>query len=82
MWYHYLLILAGLYLVGSAIFSIISNRSMTNLIMSGVQGVIGAAIAYYGYSSAMAPPPGMFQSVAPTMNAMMGGMRKMMGGRR
>lgn len=79
MWYHYLLALAGLYLVGSAIYSIISNRSMTNVIMSGVQLAIGAAVAYYGYTGIMAPAPGIMGTVVnPTVNTMMGGLRKMM----
>lgn len=79
MWYHWLLVLAGLYLVGSAIFSIISNRSMQNIIMSTVQIVIGGAIGYYGYSNAMAPvtPSIVPPAVTSTVNTMMGGMRRM-----
>lgn len=83
MWYHWILALAGAYLVATGIWSIISNRSMTNLITSGIQVAIGAGITWYGVSGIMAPAPqGMFPAVAPTMNAITGGMRRMMGGRR
>lgn len=53
---------------------------MTNIIMSGVQLVIGAAVGYYGYSGAMTPavPSFMPPPVANTMNTMMGGLRRAM----
>jgi len=76
MWYHYLFILAGLYLVGSAVYSIISNRSMTNLILSGIQIVVGGGIAYYGYSGVTAPEPTLLSAV-PGMAAMTGGFKKL-----
>jgi len=79
MWYHWLLVVAGLYLVGSAVYSIITNRSMTNIIMSGVQLVIGGAIGYYGYTNAMAPTTPPILPGVPTPQAMMGGLRKMFG---
>jgi len=79
MWYHWLLVVAGLYLVGSAIYSIIANRSMTNVIMSGVQIAVGAAIGWYGYTSAMTPTVPSFipAPVASAASTMMGGMRRM-----
>ena len=82
MWYHWLLVVAGVYMVGSAIYSIISNRSMTNVIMSGVQIAIGAGVGYYGYSSAMAPAVSSFvpTAMAPAVNTMMGGFRKLLRG--
>ena len=78
MWYHWLLVVAGLYLVGSGVYSIISNRSMTNVIMSGVQIALGAAIGWYGYSSAMTPVAPPLLPGVPTPGAMYGGLRKLL----
>jgi multisubunit Na+/H+ antiporter MnhC subunit len=79
MWYHWILVVAGVYLVGSAVYSIILNRSMTNVIMSGIQIAVGAGIGYYGYTSAMTPvvPSFVPAPVASAASTMMGGMRKM-----
>lgn len=78
MWYHWLLVIAGLYLVGSGIYSIVTNRSMSNIIMSGVEVAIGAAVGYYGYSSAMTPAVPSFipPPVANAASTMMGGLRR------
>ena len=79
MWYHYILILVGLYFVGSAIYSIISNRSLTNIILSGVQIVLGGGVAYYGYSAATAPEPvPLLSAPAAAVSGMVGGLRKML----
>lgn len=78
MWYHYLLLLAGLYLVGSAIYSIVTGpRSVTGMAMSAVQIAIGGGIAYYGYSGIMTPVTPTFLPGVPTPGAMMGGVRKL-----
>lgn len=77
MWYHYLFILVGLYLVGSAVYSMVTNRATTNLIMSGVQIAIGGGIAYYGYSGVTAPEPAPILSAVPGVSGMVGGLRKM-----
>ncbi len=77
MWYHWLLVVAGLYLVGSAIYSIIANRSMTNVIMSGIQIAVGAGIGWYGYTNAMTPTVPTLLPGVPTPGAMMGGLRRM-----
>lgn len=78
MWYHYLLLLAGVYLVGSAVYSLVTgSRTLTSLIMDGVQIAIGAGIAYYGYSGAMAPAAPSILPGVPTPTAMMGGIRKL-----
>ena len=78
MWYHYLLLLAGLYLVGSAIYSIVTGpRSVTGMAMSAVQIAIGGGIAYYGYSGIMTPAVPTLLPGVPTPGAMMGGVRKL-----
>lgn len=76
MWYHWLLVIAGLYLVASGIYSIVTNRSMQNIIMSGVQVAIGAAVGWYGYSSATATPSIVPPPVANVASTMMGGLRR------
>lgn len=79
MWYHYLLLVAGLYLVGSAIYSIVTGaRSVTSLAMNGVQIAIGGGIAYYGYSGIMTPVVPSILPGVPTPTAMMGGLRKLL----
>lgn len=72
MWYHYLFIVAGLYMVGSAIYNIMTgSRSMTSLMMNGVEVAMGAAIGYYGYSGVTAPAPML--SLPPAVSTMVGG---------
>lgn len=78
MWYHYLLLAAGLYLVGSAIYSIVTgSRTITALVMDAVQIAIGGGIAYYGYSGIMTPAVPSILPGVPTPTAMMGGLRKL-----
>ena len=78
MWYHYLLGLAGLYLVGAGIYSIVTNRSMQNIIMNSVQIAIGAAVGYYGYSGITATPTPTFvpPPVANAASTFVGGLRR------
>lgn len=77
MWYHYILVLVGLYFVGFAIYNIIYNRTKTSMIMSGVQIVLGGGVAYYGYSSATAPEPvPLLSAPAAAVSGMVGGLRK------
>lgn len=83
MWYHWILLLAGLYLVGSAIYSLVTGpRTVTGMAMSAVQLAIGGGIAYYGYTNAMTPTVPSILPGVPTPTAMMGGLRKMLGGRK
>jgi hypothetical protein len=78
MWYHYLLLAAGLYLVGSAIYSlVVGPRTITSMAMSAVQIAIGGGIAYYGYTGIMTPTTPMMLPSVPTPGAMMGGIRKL-----
>jgi hypothetical protein len=80
MWYHWILVVVGVYLVGSAIYSVVTGtRTVTSLAMNGVQMAIGAGLGYYGYSSAMTPAVPSFvpQAMAPAVSTMMGGMRKL-----
>lgn len=83
MWYHYLLLLAGAYLLATAIYTIVTGpKSVISLSMNGVQAAIGAGITYYGWSGIWTPPATSILPGVPTPTAMMGGLRRMMGGRR
>jgi len=75
MWYHWLLLLAGFYIVGIAIYSIVKgSRSVTDIVMSAVQIAIGGGVAYYGYTGITAAPPTVTSAIPPVM---MGGLRKL-----
>lgn len=83
MWYHYILIVAGLYLVGSAIYTLVTGaRGTVSYVLNGLQIAIGLGVGYYGYSGVTAPAPTMLPAaVAPAVNTMMGGMRRVMKGK-
>ena len=65
MWYHYLSLLVGLYLVGSAIYSMvaISGSMYSRWISNGLYIVIGGAIVWWSWSGINTPtyyvPPPM-----------------------
>jgi hypothetical protein len=71
MWYHYLTLLVGLYLAGSAIYSMIMvpGTLYSRWISNSVYILIGGAIAWWSWSGITAPPPSYF----PTPTGMMGG---------
>lgn len=78
MWYHYLLLVAGVYLVGSAVYSLVTGtRTITSMAMSAVQIAIGGGIAYYGYTGIMTPATPTLLPQVPTPGAMLGGVRKL-----
>lgn len=57
MWYHYLAILVGLYMVGSAIYTMITSRGTVSYVFNGIYIVIGGFITWWAYSAITAPPP-------------------------
>lgn len=75
MWYHYLSLLVGLYLVGSAIYSMatVSGSIYSRWISNGIYAVIGVAIVMWSWSGINAPPPSYFPT---TTTGMMGGRRR------
>jgi hypothetical protein len=62
MWYHYLALLVGLYLVATSLYHLIMFRGVTGYVMNGISLAIGVALAYYGYAGVTAPvvPPPIF----------------------
>lgn len=75
MWYHYLTLLVGLYLVGSAIYSMVAvpGTLYSRWISNGLYIVIGGAIAWWSWSAISAP---VVPSYMPTTTGMMGGRRR------
>jgi len=63
MWYHYLALLAGVYLVASSVYNMVMNRNTAGYVMNGISLAIGVALAYYGYAGVTAPvvPAPIFQ---------------------
>jgi hypothetical protein len=74
MWYHYLTLIVGLYLVGSAIYSMVSvpGTLYSRWISNAVYILIGGAIAWWSWSGISAPTVTMY---APD-TGMMGGRRR------
>ena len=73
MWYHYLSLLVGLYLVGSAIYSMVmvSGTLYSRWISNGIYAAIGVAIVMWSWSGITAPPPGSIPGIT-----MAGGRRR------
>jgi hypothetical protein len=57
MWYHYLAILVGIYMVASALYTIIKSRGTVSYVFNGIYIAIGGYIAWWAYSALTAPPP-------------------------
>ncbi len=57
MWYHYLTLLVGLYLVGSAIYSMVSvpGTLYSRWISNGLYVLIGGAIVWWSWSGITTP---------------------------
>ena len=62
MWYHYLGLLAGLYLVAVSIYHMVTYRSIMGYVTNSIYILIGLGIAWWAYSGISAPPPSMFPS--------------------
>jgi hypothetical protein len=71
MWYHYLALIAGLYLVAVSIYHMVTNRSIMGYITNAVYILIGLGVAWWAYSGITAPPPSIFSS-----SPMTGGRRR------
>ena len=65
MWYHYLILLVGLYLLGSSMYSMAMVRGTlyNRWISNGIYAAIGVAIAMWSWGKINAPPPGIYDTV-------------------
>lgn len=61
MWYHYILLLIGLYLVGSSIYNLAMAGNRSGWIVNGISTAIGFGLAYWAWTAINAPvaPYGM-----------------------
>jgi hypothetical protein len=62
MWYHYLGVLIGLYLVGSSIYNIVMSGNRSGWIVNGISTAIGGGLLWWASSGIMTPvyvPPPM-----------------------
>lgn len=59
MWYHYIALLVGLYLVGSSLYTLVTGRALgtAGYVINGVYIAIGGYMAYWAYGSITAPAP-------------------------
>lgn len=62
MWYHYLGLLAGLYLVAVSIYHMVTYRTIMGYVTNSIYILIGLGIAWWAYSGISAPPPSIFSS--------------------
>ena len=60
MWYHYLVLLVALYLVGSSIYNLVMAGNRSGWIVNGISAAIGGGLAFYawnGINTPEIPPP-------------------------
>ena len=59
MWYHYLVMIVALYLIGSSIYNIVMSGNRSGWIINGISAAIGGALAFWSYTGIMTPviPP-------------------------
>jgi hypothetical protein len=59
MWYHYIALLVGLYLVGSSLYTVITGKiyGVTGYVINGLYIAIGGYMAYWAYGTITAPAP-------------------------
>jgi hypothetical protein len=60
MWYHYIVMLIALYLVGSSIYNIVLAGNRSGWIVNGISAAIGGGMALFAFNGLTAPPPPLF----------------------
>lgn len=62
MWYHYVVLIVALYLVGSSIYNIVLSGNTSGWVVNGISAAIGGGMAVWASSGIMAPvvPPPLF----------------------
>jgi hypothetical protein len=74
MWYHYLLLLIGAYIVLIGIYDLVTNKQAFNSVgwtVWGVTRLVGLVLLYIGWSGISAPAPAYVSTPG-----MMGGRRR------
>lgn len=60
MWYHYLVMLLALYLIGSSLYNIVMAGNQAGWIVNGITAAIGGGLALWawtGITAPVVPPP-------------------------
>jgi hypothetical protein len=57
MWYHYLLLVVGLWFVATSIYNIVMSGNKAGWIVNGLSTAVGGAFAWYGWSGIFPPTP-------------------------
>jgi hypothetical protein len=51
MWYHYLLLLVALYLVGTSIYNVVMAGNQAGWVINGISAAIGGGLAVWAWSN-------------------------------
>lgn len=57
MWYHYLVMIIGLYLLTTSLYNIAMAGNRAGWIVNGISCAIGGGLMYYAYVGITAPVP-------------------------
>jgi len=57
MWWHYLILIVGLYLLATSLYNIAMAGNRAGWIVNGISSAIGGAMIYYAYVGITTPPP-------------------------
>jgi uncharacterized membrane protein len=68
MWWHYLVMIVGLYLLATSLYNIAMAGNRAGWIVNGISSAIGGAMIYYAYVGITTP--------APLLPTALGGRRK------
>jgi hypothetical protein len=56
MWYHYLGLVVGLWLIATSLYNIVVAGNRSGWVINGISTAIGGGLAMWAYSGLMAPP--------------------------
>jgi hypothetical protein len=56
MWYHYLLLLVALYLVGTSLYNVVMAGNQAGWVINGISAAIGGGLLVWAWGGIMAPP--------------------------
>ena len=56
MWYHYLLLLIALYLVGTSIYNVVMAGNQAGWVINGISAAIGGGFLVWAWSGLTASP--------------------------
>jgi len=57
MWYHYLAMLIGLYLIATSLYNIVMSGNQAGWIINGISCAIGGGLAYFAFVGITTPAP-------------------------